>query len=128
MLNSKTWIIIGIIITLALGVILGMAMDQSIRFKHRRWAKEEITQEYLLARLSRKLDLTITQVQAIGGILRMQAVKLKTARDDFRGKMKTIREETLEMIKLHLTTQQQEKYAKLVQSHRKRWQRICSKE
>lgn len=126
MLNSKTWIVIGIIITLVLGFTLGILVDHAIRFKYREWTKKEIAQEYLLARLSRKLDLTRPQIQAIGGILRMQAIKLKDARDEFRNRLKEIRNETTEKIKPHLTPDQREKYGKLVEAHRKRWERICS--
>lgn len=126
MLNSKTWIIIGIIITLVLGFLLGIMADHKIEFRHRHWRTKEIAQEQLLARLSRKLDLTKPQIQAIGGILRMQAIKLKTARDEFRNKLKAIKEETSEKIKIHLTPDQQEKYARLVKYHRKRWEKACS--
>lgn len=127
MLNSKAWIIIGIIITLILGFMLGVMVDHKIGFRHRYWHTKEITQERLLARLSRKLDLTRPQIQAIGGIFRMQAIKLKNARDEFRSNIKTIMRETQEKIMPHLTPEQQEKYIKLVESHKKRWERACPK-
>lgn len=130
MLNSKIWIISGIIITLILGIILGTILDYKIifchRFKHKGWESQEIAQERLLARLSRKLDLTRPQIQAIGGILRVQAVKIKEAKDEFRIKLNAIREETLEKIKPHLTPNQQERYEKLVGLHRKRWEKLCA--
>lgn len=127
MLNSKTWIITGITLTLVLGCILGMVLDRSIKVRHRDWATKGLMQEALLSRLSRKLDLTRPQIQAIGGILRMQAIKLKIARDGFRSQLKVIKEETMEKIKPHLTKDQLEKYKKLVESHRKRWGKICQK-
>lgn len=128
MLNSKTWIIISIVITLVLGFTLGLVMDRATYTPHRVWLAKEISQERLLARLSRKLDLSRPQIQAIGGILRLQAIKIKDAKDEFRMKLKEIREETLEKIKPHLTPEQQEKNAKLVSAHKRRWERLCQKE
>lgn len=128
MLGSKTWIISGIIITLVLGFTLGILVDRTIFHKHKDWAAKEILEERLLARLSRKLDLSRPQIQAIGGILRIQAMKIKEIRDAFQNRLKEIKEETQEKIKPHLTPEQQERYAKLVESHRKRFERICRKE
>lgn len=125
MFNSKIWIIMGIIITLVLGFSLGMIIDRTITSKHKDWLTKEITEERLLARLSRKLDLTRPQIQAIGGILRIEAAKLKEAGDQFRNNLKGIKEETMEKIKPHLTPIQQEKYTKLVESHKRRWERVC---
>lgn len=128
MLNSKIWIIIGIIITLVLGFTLGILVDHTIYPPHRFWSGKEITQEYILARLSRKMDLSRPQIQAIGGILRMQAIKIKGAKDEFRRKLKEIKEETEEKIRPHLTPEQQEKYDKLAKAHKKRWGRLCGRE
>lgn len=124
MLGSKAWIIIGIIITLLLGFALGVLVDYH---PHKEWKTKDILEEHLLARLSRKLDLTRPQIQAIGGILRMQAVKITEARDKFQDSLNAIKKETQEKIKPHLTPEQQERYAKLVLSHKKRWERVCKK-
>lgn len=128
MLNSKTWIIISIIITLLLGFTLGLVVNRATYIPHMRRQTKEISQERLMARLSRKMDLSRPQIQAIGGILRLQAVKIKKAKDEFRMKLKEIGEETVEKIKPHLTPEQQEKYAKLVSAHKRRWERLCQKE
>lgn len=129
MLTSKTWITIGIIISLALGIILGIVADRSIgrRYHHayKGWGAKKIVDEHLLARLSRKLDLTRPQLQAIGGILRMQAVKINEAKQGFRDKIIAIKKESKEKIQPHLTPEQQERYDKLIAVHRKRWKKLC---
>lgn len=136
MLYSKTknWIIVGIITTLLLGFILGVVADRTLsikRYKHRLAYKgraaKALTEERLLNRLSRKLDLTRVQIQAIGGILRVQSIKIKQLREEQKSKMKLIMQETQEKIKTHLTPEQQEKYDKLVKSHRKRWKKISGR-
>lgn len=121
MLGSRTWIIIGIIITLILGFTLGVLVDRTTFHKHKDWTRKDILEERLLARLSRKLDLTRPQIQAIGGILRIQAMKIEEA-------LEKIKVETTEKIKPHLTPEQQERYAKLVESHKKRWEKACGTE
>lgn len=128
MLGSKTWIILGIIITLVLGFTLGILVDRTTLHKHKDWTTKEILEERLLARLSRKLELSRPQIQAIGGILRIQAMKIKEVRDESQNRLREIKEETQEKIKPHLTPEQQERYAKLAESHRKRFERICGKE
>lgn len=128
MLGSKTWIFIGIVITLVLGFILGILVDRATFHKHKDWTTKEILEEHLLARLSRKLDLTRPQIQAIGGILRIQAEKIKEVKDKSQNRLREIKEETQEKIKPHLTPEQQERYAKLVESHKKRWERVCQTE
>lgn len=132
MSNFKLWIILGIILTFTAGFMLGMTLDRSLMRKrmraHKEMMQKGVMHEQLLARLSRKLDLTRPQIQAVGGILRLQAVKINEISGDFRNKMKAIKEETLEKILPHLTPLQQEKYQKLVESHRQRWEKICTSE
>lgn len=128
MLSSKIWIIAGIIITLALGLTLGILVDRTSYHPHKDWGTKGIYEERLLARLSRKLNLTRPQIQAIGGILRIQAMKIKDTKDEFQNRFREIKEETTEKIKPHLTPEQQERYDKLVESHKKRWGRVCRTE
>lgn len=129
MSNIRLWIIIGIIVSLLAGFMIGVIIDRAVILKHRHMHKgffaQEIFQEKLLARLSRKLDLTRPQIQAIGGILRLQALKIKETREIFRANLKGIKEETQEKIMLHLTPEQQERYKKLVLTHKKRWEKLC---
>ncbi len=78
MQNSKILITIGIIVTLFLGFVLGTITERSMgmhyRHKHMDKEKQKILNEKLLARLSRKLDLSQTQIQSVGGILRVQGI------------------------------------------------------
>jgi Spy/CpxP family protein refolding chaperone len=130
MQNSKIFIIIGIIITLSLGFILGTITERSMgmhhKHKHRAWGKQEILEEKLLARLSRKLNLSQTQIQAVGGILRVQAVKINEIRNQTHAKLKTIKADTDEQIKTHLTPEQQAEYQKLVEAHKQRWEKFSA--
>lgn len=130
MQGSKIFIIAGILITLSLGFILGTITERSCGLKHRRGHKDratqEILQEKLLARLSRKLDLSQSQIQSIGGILRVQAIKINNVRNQTHGKLKEIKTETIEKISVHLTPEQKEEYQKLVEAHKQRWEKLSA--
>lgn len=126
--KTKRWIIIGIITTLLLGFVLGVTADRALSLKrlaYRGHVARALAEERLLNRLSRKLDLSRPQIQAIGGILRLQSTKIKQLREENRNKMQLIMKETREKIMPHLLPEQQEKYDRLVAMHRKRWERIC---
>ena len=97
-------------------------------YSPRQWTSEDIIQEHLLARLSRKLDLQRSQIQAIGGTLRIQAGEIKNAKHDFHAKLIHIKEKTQQDINKHLDPQQQEKFAKLIASHQKRWKKLWQQE
>lgn len=128
--KTKNWIIIGIIATLALGFILGVVADRALemkRIKYRGKAAKVLAEERLLKRLSRKLDLSMPQIQSIGGILRLQSIKIKELRENQRNKMNLIMKETQEKIKPHLLPDQQRKYDKLIASHQRKWKRIYSR-
>lgn len=129
--KTKIWIIVGITTTLFLGFILGVTTDRALSLKRRKnWlaykgkTAKVLVEERLLKRLSRKLELTRPQVQAIRDILRSQSIKIKQLREGAKDKMNLIRKETHEKIKLHLLPNQQQKYDKLIALHRKRWKRI----
>jgi len=130
MKSLKVWIIAGILVTLALGFALG-ALSSRIYFRywhsHKNWS-QEVVQEKLLARLSRKLDLNQTQIQAIGGILRSEAIKIRDARNLFRSNMQALNSEAVGKIREHLTPEQQAQYDKIVEAHRERWERLHGEE
>ena len=98
-MHSKTWIISAIIITLILGTLLGIITERIIEFRKmqdvKQWMAKDILDKDLLARLSQQLDLTQTQVQAIGGILRVQAQEIKQVRHNYKVKLTHIKEDTL---------------------------------
>ena len=138
MLDSKKMIIIGIGATLILGFIIGVIADRSLSFGHygpKYWKlrekkddkARELMQEKLMERMVRKLDLSQPQIQAIGGIMRQQTQQLNDARQYYWKKMKLVKKETIEKIRPHLLPEQQEKFDKIVQTHRKRWQKMAGK-
>lgn len=129
--KTKRWIIVGIITTLLLGFILGVIADRTLSLKqyshwlaYRGKTARAMAEERLLKRLSRKLDLTQPQIQAIGGILRIQSIKIKQTREEFKNKIELTMKETQERIKTHLLPYQQQKFDKLIALHRKKWKRI----
>lgn len=131
---AKKWMITGIITTLLLGFVLGVLADRALSLKqYKNWLASKdhsakiITQEKILNRLSRKLNLTRAQIQAIGGILRIQSIKIKQLRKESKQRMKLIMKESREKIKKHLTPAQQQKYDKLIATHRNRWKKMCPK-
>jgi hypothetical protein len=130
MQGSKILIPAVIIATLLLGFILGIIAVRTTnlmhRHKHGDWATQEILQEKLLARLSRKLSLSQSQIQSIGGILRAQAIKINDVRNQTHMQLKEIKAQTFEQIKTHLSLKQQEEYQKLVEAHKERWKKISS--
>lgn len=128
--KTKIWIISGIVLSLILGFSLGIIVVRTNSMmcyrswmKHRGKEAKTLANERILNRLSRKLDLTQPQIQAIGGILRVKATKLKQIQDESYKKKKMIMEEAHEQIKQHLDPEQQRKYNKLIISHRKRWEK-----
>ncbi len=129
MMSSRIWLTITIILTLLLGLVLGTLGNRLIMLDHwysgQQWTAQDIIQEHLLARLSRKLDLRKSQIQAIGGILRLQAVEIKNAKHNFQVKLMHIKEKTQNDIEKHLYPKQREKFTRLITSHQKRWKKIC---
>lgn len=132
MLSSKTWLILGIIITLLLGFTLGLLTDRTLSFSkygHKYWEMrsqndekaKSLMEEKLLNRFTRKLDLSQPQIQAIGGILRNQSQQIQETRKHYRKKMKLIIRESHESIRPHLTPEQLEKFDKMMAAHKKRF-------
>lgn len=128
MKNIKLWIIFGIIITFVFGFTAGVFTHRLIRhsyWKHHKNASEEIVGEKLLSRISRHLNLSQAQLQAIGGILRAEANDIKITVDSYHQKLGAIKNEANEKIKQNLTPEQREKFDKLIETHKKRWKRAC---
>jgi len=127
----KIWIIIGIAATLILGFIIGSLTARIISQQHyKRWIThkrqviEKIAKKGLLAKLSSELNLTRPQIQAIGGILRIQSIKITQLHKKYKYKLNFIIEQSQKNVRSHLLPKQQVKFDQFILKHRRTWQRI----
>jgi septal ring factor EnvC (AmiA/AmiB activator) len=128
-------VILGVICT-ALGIAIGIAVEKIYTQRH----FPEIIMNYLLThppeerqrarmarilkRLNQELELSPQQVEKVKVILKEALPAINQARDELKNTLADVRKKTIAKISGLLSTEQKEKFKKLIAQSEKRWEKI----
>ena len=119
---TKLKIGVAIFLVLCLGVLAGSLGTQFYfkgKISHFMKRDHRSREEFLLKRLTKELELTKVQQEAVGGILRETHNKIRQIDRKFRPQIRKILDEEFQVIRETLNDAQKPKFDKFIKNFRK---------